>query len=393
MCANLCLSLAHSAVNTLVSSYAAFLGAGAVLVGTLTGIFFGFAVLTRPFTGPLVPKYDNRKLMIISYALGIIVYSGYAVTNSIGSFLAFRMVNGVQYGLVGVLNLTVASNSLPKAKIGSGVGIFGLSNSIATSVGPAIGVALKNLGTGIGGDALGYRFVFLFSASVMLIALIPTFLLLPDGKPKGGVRSTAPWYKNIITKPALPPTVMIMFVMMSYTLFSAYLVPYAAQLGIAGISVFFTVAALAMIVIKPLSGRLSDRFGLLSVIVPSIISLMISLIIVSRAKSLPIMLVGAIFAAIGQGGAYPALQTMGIQTVSPANRGIASTTLFFGIDLGFFLGPLLGGIVYADNGYSFMYMSAVVPCIVALVILIFAWPAFKKRRELLELEDAISEKQ
>lgn len=390
MCANLCLSLSHTSVNTLVSTYAAYLGAGAILVGTLTGIFFGVAVLTRPFTGPLVPKYDNRKLMIIAYALGVLVNAGYAATSSIGAFLAFRVINGVQYGTIGVLNLTVASNSLPKSKIGAGVGVFGLSNSVAAAVGPNIGISLNSLGTALGGDAMGFRFVFIFASSIMAIALIPAFLLLPEVKQKGGVDISAPWYKKIITRHALPSTVMIMLVMMSYTLYSAYMVPYAASKGISGISVFFTVSALVMIVIKPLSGRMTDKFGLLSIIIPAVVSLSISLFIVSRSNNLPGMLIGAVFAAIGQGSAYPALQTMGIQTETPARRGVASNTLFFGIDLGFFLGPLFGSMVYSKLSYSTMYMTAVLPCTLVLVVLIFAWPAFKRRRSELDAAEICS---
>ena len=37
---NAMLSLAHSSVNTLVSTYATYLGAGAVVMGILTGLFF-----------------------------------------------------------------------------------------------------------------------------------------------------------------------------------------------------------------------------------------------------------------------------------------------------------------------------------------------------------------
>ena len=384
MCANLCLSLSHTSVNTLVSTYAAHLGAGAILVGTLTGIFFGVAVLTRPLTGPLIPKYDNRKLMIIAYALGVVVNAGYAATGSIGAFLAFRVINGLQYGTIGVLNLTVASNSLPKSKIGSGVGIFGLSNSVAAAVGPTIGISLKTLGTAVGGETTGFHLVFIFASSIMALALIPAFLLLPEVKQKGGIDISAPWHKKIITIHALPSTAMIMLVMMSYTLYSAYMVPYAASKGISGISAFFTVSALIMIVIKPLSGRLTDRFGFLSIIIPAALSLALSLIIVSQTKSISGMLIGAVFAAIGQGSLYPALQTMGIQTETRARRGVASNTLFFGIDLGFFLGPLFGSIVYSRFDYSSMYMTAVLPCVLMLAVLFYAWPRYKKRRSELD---------
>jgi len=390
MLANLCLSLAHTSVNTLVSSYAELLGAAPVLVGMLTGIFFGVAVLERPVTGPLIPKYDNRILTLIFYAIGIVGYAGCAFTHTVGAFLAFRVVNGIQYGMVGVLNLTIASNSLPESKLGSGIGIFGLANSVSQSFGPAIGAALLDVGIKAGDPMAGYRHVFLFATAVMALALIPTFLLTPEKKPAGAKTEAGPWYRSIIAPSVLPATVMILMLMMSYTLYSAYLVPYARSVGVEGVSIFFTVSALLMLVTKPLSGRLSDKFGLKSVILPSAISLMISLVVVAFARSLPMMLVGAFFTALGQGGAYPALQAMGIQCMPPEKRGIASNTLFFGIDLGFFLGPILGSLVYAKTSYSAMYLSALVPCTALIVILLVSWPAFLRRRA--ELEGAAGER-
>ncbi|MBR5382060.1 MAG: MFS transporter [Oscillospiraceae bacterium] len=389
MLANLCLSLAHTSVNTLVSSYAETLGAAPVLIGMLTGIFFGIAVLERPFTGPLIPKYDNRTLSIIFYAVGIVAYAGYALTNTVGAFLVFRVVNGIQYGMVGVLNLTIASNSLPESKIGSGIGIFGLANSISQSFGPAIGAALLGIGTKAGNAMAGFRYVFLFATAVMTLALIPLFLLKSEKKTARARTSVGPWYKSIIAPSVLPATVMILLLMMSYTLYSAYLVPYARTIGVSGVSIFFTVSALLMLVTKPLSGRLSDKFGLLSVILPSAVSLMISFVIVAFARSLPMMLVGAFFTALGQGGTYPALQAMGIQCMPPEKRGIASNTLFFGIDLGFFLGPVLGSLVYPKTSYSTMYLTALIPCAALIAILFLSWPAFKRRRA--ELEAAAAE--
>ena len=62
------LGLSLSAVNSLVSTYATFLGATAVLVGMLTGMFFGVAFAMRPISGPVVTKFDKKKLIIFANA-------------------------------------------------------------------------------------------------------------------------------------------------------------------------------------------------------------------------------------------------------------------------------------------------------------------------------------
>ena len=64
------LGIAHFSVNPLVASYAIHLGASALVMGVLTGLFFGVALSMRPVAGPVITKFDKRKLMIMVFAIG-----------------------------------------------------------------------------------------------------------------------------------------------------------------------------------------------------------------------------------------------------------------------------------------------------------------------------------
>jgi MFS family permease len=58
---NAFLGFALSSTNTLVSTYAAFLGASAVLIGALTGMFYAVSFAVRPVSGPVTTKLDKKK--------------------------------------------------------------------------------------------------------------------------------------------------------------------------------------------------------------------------------------------------------------------------------------------------------------------------------------------
>jgi len=384
--ANMLLAMAHTSVNTLASSYAAFLGAGAVLVGALTGIFFGVAVAMRPVAGPVTTRMNGKKLMIIVYTLGVIVHIGYAVFDSIGAFLAFRILNGIQYSVIGSLTMKIASDSLPKNKAASGIGAFGISLSVAHAIGPSAGAYLKELGTNLRGDGFGFTLVFLFATVVMAIAVIPCLLLDDPGTPKSIPGSV--WYKEIISVPTLAPAAAMMLMIMSYTLFSAYMVPYAASKSIANISIFFTVLAVCLIFSRPISGKLADKHGLLVISLPGVVLFAIPFIMIARGNSLWVMLLAAVVASVTYGAAYPCLQTMCIQSDVPSRSGVTSNTLYLGYDLGAFLGPLLGGIIYAGSGYPTMFMTAAIPCVLSGLIIAVSWPMFKRRRAVIEASEA-----
>ena len=167
----------HQFTSPLVSSYAAFLGAGATIVGMLSGLYYGIAFAMRPISGPLVTVQNRKILMIVAYSLGFIVNVLYASTSSIPLFILTRVIHGVQYSLVGSLLLTVASSSLPKEKMGSGIGVFGVAGVFGTALGPSIGIALREWGNANWGDGGGYKVTFIAAAICCVLSLIPSLLV------------------------------------------------------------------------------------------------------------------------------------------------------------------------------------------------------------------------
>ena len=252
----------HQFTSPLVSSYATFRGAGATIVGMLSGLYFGIAFAMRPISGPLVTVGNKKILMVVSYTLGLIVNVLYATSGSIPLFVFARIIHGVQYSLVGSLLLTVASGSLPKEKIGSGIGVFGVAGVFGTALGPSIGIVLRSWGDARFGDGGGYRVTFIAAAICCALSLIPTMLIRNQrALTQEERKALGPWYKNIVAIPALPSAVLMFLYCMSFILFNTFLVPYAAQYGIAGIGTFFTVYAVCTLVSRPISGRLLDRHG------------------------------------------------------------------------------------------------------------------------------------
>jgi MFS family permease len=387
--ANLLHCLAHFSVNPLVASYTRHLGQDAVMMGLLTGMFFGISLAMRPVAGPVTTKIDKRKLMIMVFALGGIVNLGYAIFHSLPMFVLFRFLTGVQYSLVGSLIMTLAGDNLPRGKLASGMGIYGLGGAIGMAMGPTIGINLLKLGTNIMSESAGYTMVFLFAAIIFSLAVIPSFILQPDKKTKEDILSTGVWYKNIASVHAIPTTIVMFFLVIAYSLYNTYMVEFAREQGIAGISSFYTVLALVLIISRPMSGWLTDKFGIAKILFPALILFAISFIIVGFSSSIGTILAGAVIAAIGYGSSQPALLSMCIQSVTPLKRSVASNTIYMGIDLGFFLGPLFGSMVYEMFNYSDMFKSGFVPVFIAVICFILMLPVYYRRRKELEVAEAV----
>jgi len=384
MICQLFIGLSQSMVNPLVSSYAAFLGAGVRLVGLLTGLYFGVSVALRPAAGPALVRLDKKMLLIFIFGMGILVNLMYAAFDSIPLFIAARALHGVQFSLVGSLLITIAGDSLPKDKLGSGLGIFGLGNALSTALGPSIGLAIKAWGESSFGEGGGYKAMFFAASAVMVFALIPCLLTNPRKNTKEEIAAAGAWYKNIIALPSIPSAVCNMFFAMSFSLFNAYMVPYAAEKGFAGISMFFTIYAMGLLVSRPISGRLTDKYGPTALIYPGALFLILGFILLWRAQSITMVYISAIMASIGYGASYPAFQTACLQSMPALRRGVASNTNYLGVDFGLFIGPALGGLVishYMSTGhaYSTLYLLGALP-IVCAVILLTVFKGYIERR-------------
>jgi MFS family permease len=378
------LSIAHFSINPLVASYAVHLGASAFIMGLLTGLFFGVALSMRPVSGPVITKYDKRKLMILVFIIGGVANIGYALFDSITAFIIFRLIHGLQYALVGSLTMTLAGDNLPREKMASGMGIYGLSGSIGMAIAPTIGINILNFGTHLKNEGFGFTCVFLFAMVICFMGVIPSCILLPDKKTKEDILSTGAWYRNIVSVHAVPMAVVMFFIFMGWSLYNVYIVEFAKELEISGISSFYTVLALVLLISRPASGLLTDRFGLARVQFPALIIFAFSYIIIGYGKSIGIMLTGAAVAAVGFGSFQPALFSMCILSETPLRRSVASNTLYMGIDVGLFIGPILGSIVYEMYDYSIMFKAASLLIIMALIVFIMMLPAYYRRRRVLE---------
>ena len=378
------LGISHFSINPLIASYSIHLGASAYLTGLISGIFFGVAFAMRPVAGPVITWFDKRKLMILVFIINGVSNIGYTIFDNISGFIAFRLLHGLQYALVGILTMTLAGDSLPKEKMASGMGIYGLSSSLSMAIAPTIGISILNFGTHLKNESFGFTCIFIFGIIISFLGFIPASMLLPDKKTKEDISSTGAWYKNIASVHAMPMAMIMFFIYLGWSLYNVYIVEYAKELEISGISSFYTVLALVLLVVRPASGYLTDKLGLARVLPPALLITAVSFIIIGSARSIGMMLTGAAVGAVGFGSFQPAIYSMCILSETPLKRSVASNTLYIGIDISLFIGPILGSVVYEIYNYSIMFKSASLMIIIALIIFIILLPSYYRRRRVLE---------
>jgi MFS family permease len=364
---NFVLSMGQYMMNTLIPKYAYQLGGGAAVVGMVAGIFAVTALGVRPLAGPAIDYFRKNRLLSLSIAVVTLAYICYGFAQNITMVIIARLIHGIGMGFMAPLSLALVSNTLPSGKMASGLGLFSLGSAVATAIGPSLGLKLA--------DVIGYNPAFFICAGLMLTC----FLLSLRLKSEVPVRTERfrISLRQIIAPEVILPTLVLFFQMLAYSGINSFLAIYGGLRGIDNIGLFFTMNAICMIVIRPVSGRIADKYGLDKTVIPGFFVFIAALVMISFSKTLPMFLLSGAVTALGFGISEPIMQTLNMQLVPKDRRGAAGNTNFMGIDIGFLIGPTLAGFVISTVqnatgnellGFSVMYRLMSVPVIAAIVI-------------------------
>ncbi|WP_238455605.1 MFS transporter [Desulfolucanica intricata] len=352
--ANLTLFLGFQMLLPTLPVYVEFLGGDETMTGLVVGVFTISAVLSRPFIGVGLDVYGRKIIYLAGLLIFLLSCLAYSWAPTVLMLLAIRLIHGFGWGAASTAGGTIASDIIPKKRFGEGMGYYGLAATLSMAVAPAAGLYVIN--------HFSFDLLFIISASLCLITVFFGMVIHYHDVPGAGQRGA------LFEKSAFLPSIVIFLATTTYGSVVSFIALYAGQKGIANIGIFFTVYAIALTLIRPLSGILIDRKGFNVVVLPGIILIAISMIILSQANNLWIFLLTGIIYGIGFGALHPSMQALAVKYVAPNRRGAANATFFTAFDLGIGAGAIVWGYVSNILGYSQMYLIAAIPAAFALVI-------------------------
>ncbi|SET35396.1 MFS transporter [Paenibacillus sp. NFR01] len=338
-------------------------GASPLQISLVTSLFALSAIVSRLFAGKAMERGGRNLLIYGGLVTTVAAIAGYAFAGSMLAFLLLRMLFGIGFGMASTAFPTMASDIIPLRRMGEGMGYFGLSTSLAMSAGPLMGLSLLD-GPGFGS--------LLLAAGIALALIVPLSLRLTSRKPVGArtaLRHEDPEPQEtggILRKLALPS--LLNFLMsLSYGGLLGFMALFGQEAHLSHVALFFLFNAAAVVIVRPLSGRIYDRYGPAAIIAPGSLFIIGGLVLLSFATSSAGLFPAALCYGIGFGSMQPALQTWMIQSVAPRQRGTATGLFFNSLDLGVAIGTMILGAIAQQTGYAGMYrLSALAPLLLLL---------------------------
>lgn len=330
---------------------AASLGATDLLLGIIVSVSTLTGILLKPIVGLLSDRGGRRTWLVIGTCFFTFMPFMYALIETPQQLVIVRVIHGLATAIYGPVTLAyIAGQS--KHHLAEKFGWFGLAREGGYVVGPAAAGWLLL--------SLSPQAVFTVVGLISSLAFIP-ILSLPEIKPnKKGLRrlqlaaafqalrqSTSIWLSGGLEA----VNFMVLYAL------KAFLPIYAlsANVSVAVVGTFFALQEMVDILLRPLSGRLSDRIGYLSAVVIGMVILSAGVLLAVSVQVSGLLFLSALVIGVAQALIFPALIALVSQEVSEAGLGFSLGLVGSLSNVGKVAGPTLVGLMIGQFEYQMSF--------------------------------------
>lgn len=333
----------------------------AIWSGVIFAANFVTSFLFQPLWGKLSDQY-GRKVMLLRSGFGMaIVFTAMGFATQPWHLLVLRLLNGTISGF-NPASISLISSSTPKEKMGFAMGISQSGTVAGSILGPLIG--------GLMADTVGFRSIFYITgACIFMATLLALFLvrekfdrLAASKMPKVSVLSG---FRELSLTPQLPAlftvTLLLQFAMIS----PMTLMPlYVQKLHGTAENVAFwaglvsAVTGLSNMLMAPILGKVSDKYGAHRVLTFSLIGAGLMLIPQAFVQNVEQLIIVRFMMGICMGGLLPSVNSL-IRYYTP--DGMESRAFGFNSSttaLGNMTGAVMGGVLAGFIGIEGLFIMA-----------------------------------
>ncbi|WP_203641026.1 MFS transporter [Levilactobacillus andaensis] len=352
-------------INPVIAGFSANSGASSILAGVIAGAMNLTALVLRPLAGNLTDRISKYSLTLIGGISLLVASLGYTFTTNVALILFFRVVSGLGYTLCSVCMATWIADLLPADRIGSGMGIYGLSSALGMAVGPAFSVYLY--------QHYSYQSVFWVASLFSVLMLIVIQFVGNRGLPNQphATRSTTAKKFQLVQPKVVPLALILLLISLPYFATETYIVSYIAHCHFdVPAGAFFPAYAIILLVMRLLLRDAFDHIPFKKFFWLCLGFNLLGIIGLTDLTNWFMLLLGAFGFAAGYGLMFSICQAKALTLVPLSDRGLANSTFYIGVDIGMSGGPVLAGIITSVLPWTWLYpvMALTLPVTVVVYL-------------------------
>lgn len=347
------------------------LGLNEAVAGAAAFAFSAVAVILRPIIGWLLDCGRRRGVLLIGLtgmllmplgyaASAAFTASGYVLTAAVALALVCRMLHGAALAFSNTTGATIASDALPQKRFAEGMGYFGMATALATSLAPALGLALMKV---------SFTVLFLTAAGFMLISLLLCLMMKPLSVPQAEKKPLE--FKTLIDADAVPASVICLVFLLTWGALENFFADYAIKNSLPSGGIFFAITAVMLFLVRVTIGKLADKKGEGIFVYSCNAAMLAAFLLLAFAPGNFSFYLAAVLAGYAFGGIEPALQSMAVHIAPPERRGSANSTFLCAYDIGLGGGGGIAGVLISALGYRSMYLILSLATVVSVLLYVF----------------------
>jgi len=341
-------------------------GASALGIGGLFSVFTATTLLLRPAVGWLIDRFGRKTFFVVAMFIYALAMGVFAFAESLSWLYLARLIQGIGSAFLWTASNTIVADLTPPGELGRAQGRL---NEITTR-GGLVGIFAATFAMFVLPQDLGWRVAFIGFTMITFLAALLAWKTVPDTQPIQ--RSTQ---DRSVLSSQLVKLLVIVFItgVPEAMLIPIYLTflqdKFTTDIGT--LAWAFFPAGLVAAFLSARLGGLSDRFGRLPMMVLGLVGAGIISLLMPGLPSLLWLAVLYTLSAVLAGISEPAETALVADLTGHEKRGLAYGLYDFVENLGFTIGPLLGGMLYdaIGSGVPF-YLNGVI--LIGSAVLVWA---------------------
>ncbi len=338
-------------------------------IGTLMSAFMVASLVTRPWIGKLCDE-RNKKMILLVGVIGFMICPVlYLLTHDQTLLFGIRLLHGISFSLTYTSASSLLADIVPPDRKAEGISYFSNAIKVAMAFSPGLGLWLAER------YPLAYPFVLSAIFSMLVLACVS---LIPSASAAPKAASSTSARGKLFNRKAFFPG----FLMATNSIAFGALIPFVPQLAqekhLADAGLFYTLYALFLIFSRTLTGKLSDKYGRDSVLIPGMLMVVMTLLFLSWSPSLAVFLIAACLYGLSAGTVQPSLMALALDKADAHERGSTMATFTMFTDLGIACGMYVMGSLGSTQGYSASLLWIVLTAFMGWILLMVS--QFRQKR-------------
>ncbi|WP_189597193.1 MFS transporter [Paenibacillus elgii] len=314
-------------------------------------IFMFISAIMQIVYGPLVDNKGRRKIMFPTMILFVIASIGCAFSMNISMLLLFRALQAVGIASTSVVAATVIGDLFEGHERGKAMGSYQMFLALGPIIGPTLG-----------GMIGGYVGVFILLAAVGVALVLATARFLPETRPEGAVgqRFSIQNFTKIMGNRTGSALLLIgftqYFAFYNFLVFLPNILSYDYGLGSKQIGLVFLPMSVLLMFGSFFGGRIQTKIDpRKSLIMACLLNLIVIIGFICLASvSLTLLILTTALYGLTAGISMP-MQTTILAEEFVLDRATAVGVYNFIRFVGMALGPVVGGLLYSDGSYGWLF--------------------------------------